>query len=103
MWLVECCPTGAWALRVATCFVSRSGVPARLRLPMRLEDLDYHLPREQIAQRPLERRDGSRLLRLNRGSGALEDRRFQELPQLLAGNELLVLNNTRVIPARFFG
>ncbi|HEX8836600.1 MAG TPA: tRNA preQ1(34) S-adenosylmethionine ribosyltransferase-isomerase QueA [Candidatus Acidoferrum sp.] len=72
-------------------------------LPMRLESLDYQLPREQIAQRPLARREASRLLLLNRVSGAFEDRRFRELPDLLAGNELLVLNNARVIPARLFG
>ena len=70
---------------------------------MRLEDLQYHLPPEQIAQRPLERRDASRLLLVNRTSGAFEDRWFRELPRLLAGNELLVLNNARVIPARLFG
>ena len=70
---------------------------------MRLDELDYHLPPEQIAQRPLERRDASRLLLLNRSTGALEDRLFAELPDLLVGNDLLVLNNTRVIPARLFG
>jgi S-adenosylmethionine:tRNA ribosyltransferase-isomerase len=70
---------------------------------MRLDELDYHLPREQIAQRPLDRRDASRLLLLNRCSGKFEDRQFAELPDLLAGNELLVLNNARVIPARLFG
>src|SRR5215472_4604113 len=70
---------------------------------MRLENLDYQLPPEQIAQGPLERRDASRLLLLNRASGTFEDRRFRELPDLLAGNELLVLNNARVIPARLFG
>lgn len=70
---------------------------------MRLDELDYHLPPEQIAQQPLDRRDASRLLLLNRKSGALEDRKFVELPGLLAGNELLVLNNARVIPARLFG
>ena len=70
---------------------------------MRLDELDYHLPPERIAQRPLDRRDDSRLLLLNRPSGALEDRRFAEFPDLLAGNELLVLNNARVIPARLFG
>lgn len=93
------------ALLVAEWF-ALSVVPAFLLdygLPMRLEDLDYHLPREQIAQRPLDDRDASRLLRLDRRSGALEDRRFRELPELLAGNELLVLNNARVIPARLFG
>jgi S-adenosylmethionine:tRNA ribosyltransferase-isomerase len=70
---------------------------------MCLEELDYHLPLEQIAQRPLDRRDASRLLLLNRFSGALEDRRFADFPDLLAGNELMVLNNARVIPARLFG
>ena len=70
---------------------------------MLLENFEYHLPPEQIAQRPLERRDGSRLLLVNRATGAFEDRWFRELPDLLAGNELLVLNNARVIPARLFG
>lgn len=70
---------------------------------MRLDELDYHLPPEQIAQRPLDRRDASRLLLLNRSSGEFEDRQFAEFPDLLAGNELLVLNNARVIPARLFG
>lgn len=70
---------------------------------MRLEELDYHLPPDQIAQRPLERRDASRLLLLNRSSGRFEDRLFAEFPDLLEGNELLVVNNARVIPARLFG
>jgi S-adenosylmethionine:tRNA ribosyltransferase-isomerase len=70
---------------------------------MRLDELDYHLPPEQIAQRPLDRRDASRLLLLNRSSGEFGDRQFAEFPDLLAGNELLVLNNARVIPARLFG
>lgn len=70
---------------------------------MRLDELDYDLPAEQIAQRPLDRRDASRLLLLDRKSGSFQDRKFLELPELLAGNELLVLNNARVIPARLFG
>lgn len=70
---------------------------------MRLDELDYHLPPEQIAKRPLERREASRLLLLDRSSGAREDRLFAEFPDLLRGNELLVLNNARVIPARLFG
>ena len=70
---------------------------------MRLDDLDYHLPPEQIAQRPLDHRDGSRLLLLNRASGEFQGRQFAEFPDLLTGNELLVLNNARVIPARLFG
>jgi S-adenosylmethionine:tRNA ribosyltransferase-isomerase len=70
---------------------------------MHLDQLDYHLPPGQIAQRPLSRREGSRLLLLDRSSGVLEDRRFAESPKLLRGDELLVLNNARVIPARLFG
>src|SRR2546429_3698587 len=70
---------------------------------MRLENLDFDLPREQIAQRPLEHRDASRLLLVDRSSGRFQDRGFRELPDLLAGNELVVLNNARVIPARLFG
>ncbi len=70
---------------------------------MRLDELDYHLPREQIAQRPLDRREDSRLLFLSRSSGVFEDWLFTEFPSLLRGDELLVLNNARVIPARLFG
>src|SRR5258707_10049776 len=70
---------------------------------MRLDELDYHLPQVQIAQRPLDRREASRLLFLNRTSGVFEDRSFTDFPGLLRGNELLVLNNARVIPARLFG
>src|SRR6266478_8384649 len=70
---------------------------------MRLDELDYRLPRELIAQRPLDRREASRLLSLNRSSGIFEDRLFTEFPSTLRGDELLVLNNARVIPARLFG
>jgi len=70
---------------------------------MRLDELDYNLPKEQIAQRPLERREASLLLFLNRESGVFKDRCFTDFPGLLRGDELLVLNNTRVIPARLFG
>jgi S-adenosylmethionine:tRNA ribosyltransferase-isomerase len=70
---------------------------------MRLDELDYHLPRGQIAQRPLNAREASRLLRLDRLSGSFEDSLFSEFPDLLRGDELLVFNNARVIPARLFG
>ena len=70
---------------------------------MRLDELDYALPPAQIAQRPLQRRDSSRLLAMDRASGRLADRMFAELPGLLRGDELVVLNNARVIPARLFG
>src|SRR5580692_3665947 len=70
---------------------------------MRLDDLDYHLPAGQIAQKPLDRRDASRLLLLSRSAGGLKDHLFVDLSDLLRGDELVVLNNTRVIPARLFG
>lgn len=70
---------------------------------MRLDELDYRLPSERIAQRPPDKRDASRLLTLRCDTGELGDRLFSEFPALLRGDELLVLNNTRVIPARLFG
>src|SRR5467141_3919724 len=85
------------------CFVCLRRFAVRLPVPMRLDELDYRLPREQIAQRPLERREASRLLFLDRTSGSFKDRIFTEFPSLLRGDELLVLNNARVIPARLFG
>src|ERR1700722_5959955 len=72
-------------------------------LLMRLDDFDYCLPPAQIAQRPLDRRDASRLLELHRSQGTLNDCLFRDLPDPPRGDELLVLNNTRVIPARLFG
>src|SRR6266478_9827132 len=85
------------------CFVYLDGFAVRLPSSMRLDELDYHLPREQIAQRPLARRDASRLLCMDRSSGFFEDRLFAEFPSLLRGDELVVFNNARVIPARLFG
>jgi S-adenosylmethionine:tRNA ribosyltransferase-isomerase len=71
--------------------------------PVRVDLLDYHLPREQIAQRPLPEREASRLLLMSRSTGDCSDALFRELPGLLRGDELLVFNNARVIPARLFG
>jgi len=70
---------------------------------MKLADFDYNLPPAQVAQRPLAERDASRLMLLERATGAWDDRRFRELPDLLRGDELIVVNNTRVLPARLFG
>jgi len=70
---------------------------------MNLSELDYDLPPERIAQHPLEERDASRLLLLERAAGARQDRRFRELPEILRGDELVVLNNARVLAARLFG
>ncbi len=67
---------------------------------MKRTDFNYHLPPELIAQRPAEQRSASRLLSLDRQSGQLNDRQFVDLPALLNAGDLLVFNNTKVIPAR---
>ncbi len=66
-------------------------------------DFHFELPKELIAQRPAEIRSGSRLLTLDGVSGAFADRWFRDLPALLDSRDLLVFNDTRVIPARAFG
>jgi S-adenosylmethionine:tRNA ribosyltransferase-isomerase len=75
---------------------------------MLVSDFHYDLPPESIAQEPLADRSGSRLLHLKRQSGnwqdqTWEDREFREFPALLRSDDLLVLNNTRVFPARLYG
>ena len=69
---------------------------------MKTSDFDYHLPESSIAQTPAEPRDSSRLLVLHRDSEQVEHRIFRDLSLLLQPNDLLVLNRTRVIPARIF-
>ena len=70
---------------------------------MKLSDFDFDLPRELIARFPAERRDGSRLLVVERGSGRISHHRFSDLPGLLAAGDFLVMNNSRVIPVRLLG
>lgn len=70
---------------------------------MQRNDFHFDLPEELIAQRPAAERRGSRLLLLNGANGALEDRSFTDLPGLLRPGDLLVFNDTRVIPARLYG
>lgn len=68
-----------------------------------LDHYDYHLPRELIAQQPLKQRQDARLLVVNRGAGSIEHSHMRDLPEHLAAGDALVLNNTRVIPARLVG
>ncbi len=70
---------------------------------MRLSDFQFELPAELIAQQPLPQRDASRMLILNREKSAWEDSEFRSFPVLLRGDELIVVNNARVLPARLFG
>ena len=70
---------------------------------MKAADFDYDLPLELIAQEPAERRDGARMMVLDRAARAIEHRTFADLPDYLRSGDLLVANDTRVIPARVFG
>ena len=82
---------------------SRNSAPAVADAQgLRLDDLDYDLPEELVAQHPVEPRDASRLLVCRRGEGAIADRVFAELPGLLRAGDVLVRNDTRVFPARAF-
>lgn len=71
-------------------------------MPLRTQDFDYHLPEELIAARPLAERSASRMMVVHRESGKIEHRMFLDLPEYLRPDDLLVLNDTKVIPARVF-
>lgn len=70
---------------------------------MRLEEFDYHLPEELIAQTPLENRSSSRLMVLDKKSGHIENRKFTDILEYFKPGDCLVLNDTKVLPARLFG
>ncbi|NIM62242.1 MAG: tRNA preQ1(34) S-adenosylmethionine ribosyltransferase-isomerase QueA, partial [Acidobacteria bacterium] len=70
---------------------------------LRTEDFDYPLDETLIAQRPLPERDSSRLLTVRRTSGRFEDRVFRDLPELMSAGDVLVINDSRVFPARLLG
>lgn len=70
---------------------------------MNLNDFDFYLPEELIAQHPVEKRDESRLLVLHKNSGEIEHRRFYDIIDYLKPGDVLVRNNSKVIPARLYG
>ncbi len=70
---------------------------------MKKSDFNYHLPVNLIAQKPLEQRVASRLLCLDKKKGAIQDRLFVDFIDLVNDNDLLILNDTKVIPARLYG
>jgi S-adenosylmethionine:tRNA ribosyltransferase-isomerase len=74
-----------------------------LNTKLKTSDFDYNLPEELIAQSPSDRRDGSRLMVLHRGSKKIEHKTFHDITEYISANDLLVLNNTKVIPARIQG
>lgn len=69
---------------------------------VRRADFHYELPEELIAQQPLPQRSASRLLTLDGATGALSDRQMRDLPEFLAAGDLLIFNDTRVVPARLY-
>lgn len=69
---------------------------------VRTADFDYHLPEHLIADRPLPDRASSRMMVIHRNTGSIEHRHFSDLPEYSAQGDRFVLNNTRVVPARFF-
>ncbi len=71
--------------------------------PMRTSEFDYHLPPELIAQTPLEPRDSSRLLVMHRDTGTLVHRHFRDILEYLRPGDVMVFNESRVIPARLYG
>ncbi len=70
---------------------------------MKLQDFDYHLPRRLIAQQPAPARDQARLMVLDRRTGSMDHRLFSDLPQFLAPEDAVVINETKVLPARLLG
>ena len=70
---------------------------------MKLEDFDFDLPEELIAQEPIKERSKSRLLVLNKISGNIEHKTFEDVIDYMEPRDCLVLNNTKVIPARLIG
>ena len=70
---------------------------------MKTSDFNFHLPEELIAQHPLEKRDTSRLMVLDKATGEIEHKHFYDVLNYLNPGDTLVLNNTRVLPARLIG
>jgi S-adenosylmethionine:tRNA ribosyltransferase-isomerase len=91
-----------WGIRIAPTIVAETPLKTKTN-HVRTSDFDFDLPDDRIAQRPVEPRDRSRLMVLRRASRTWEHRIFRDLPDLLAPGDLLVRNNTRVVPARLVG
>lgn len=70
---------------------------------MKISDFDYHLPKELIAQKPADKRDCSRLLVVHRDTGELEHRHFFDITEYMKAGDCLVMNNSKVLPARLYG
>lgn len=83
--------------------VSTAGLFELNRTGLQVDDYDYPLPETLIARYPLPQRDSARMLVLNRQTGQISHHSFQDLPDFMRAGDLLALNNTKVLPARFYG
>ena len=70
---------------------------------MKVEDFNYHLPPEHIAQHPSEKRDHSKMMVINKANKSITHRQFKDITDYIKPDDLIVINNTKVIPARVFG
>lgn len=82
---------------------ARRALPVSANDQLKTSDFDYELPKERIAQHPAARRDASRLMVLDRATGSIAHKTFRDLPESIRAGDLLIVNDTRVIPARLFG
>lgn len=85
------------------CYNKHNALLIRMENTLKKSDFYFDLPEELIAQTPLERRDSSRMLHLDKVTGEIEHRHFYNLPEYLRPGDCLVLNDTRVLPARLLG
>ena len=83
--------------------ITKHYIPSEVSESMKTHDFYFDLPQELIAQTPIQRRDASRLLVLDKGTGAWEHRHFFDLPEYLHAGDCLILNDSRVLPARLLG
>ena len=94
---------GAGTFRAGLPGAAQANLGQKGDIQLKTSDFDFYLPEELIAQHPLERRDASRLMALDKNTGAVSHHHFYDLPQFLRPGDCLVLNNSRVLPARLIG
>ena len=90
-------------ITIGMCFCGHRNKNVKRTVKMKLSDFNYILPQEQIAQDPLENRESSRLMLLNKNTGEVEHKIFSDIIDYLNPGDCLVINDTKVIPARLFG
>jgi S-adenosylmethionine:tRNA ribosyltransferase-isomerase len=91
-----------WEISIRNWIAKHGAIHSHRAVNFLTQDFDYHLPEERIASRPLADRAASRMMVVHRDSGTIEHRMFRDFPEYLNAEDLLVLNDTKVIPARLF-